>query len=72
MSMPAIVLLDEVETLAADRQRMSLEANSIDGTLAQRMRGARRHRSSVRKHRNTLDRDDQLPQGGRPSPSLPC
>lgn len=27
---PTIVLLDEVETLAADRQRMSLEANPID------------------------------------------
>lgn len=27
---PCIVLLDEVETLAADRQRMSLEANPID------------------------------------------
>jgi pachytene checkpoint protein 2 len=27
---PAIVLLDEVETLAADRRRMSLEANPID------------------------------------------
>lgn len=27
---PAIVLLDEVETLAADRRRMSLEANPVD------------------------------------------
>ena len=27
---PRIVLLDEVETLAPDRQRMSLEANPID------------------------------------------
>lgn len=27
---PAIVLLDEVETLAADRSRMSLEANPVD------------------------------------------
>lgn len=27
---PLIVLLDEVETLAADRQRMSLEANPVD------------------------------------------
>jgi len=27
---PCVVLLDEVETLAADRQRMSLEANPID------------------------------------------
>lgn len=53
MSMPAIVLLDEVETLAADRQRMSLEANPIDA-----------HRATdaalagidllCRKHRNTL------------------
>jgi len=34
MSMPAIVLLDEVETLAADRQRMSLEANPIDAHRA--------------------------------------
>ncbi|TCR76786.1 ATPase family protein associated with various cellular activities (AAA) [Rhizobium sp. BK376] len=30
----AIVLLDEVETLAADRQRMSLEANPIDAHRA--------------------------------------
>lgn len=53
MSMPAVVLLDEVETLAADRQRMSLEANPIDA-----------HRATdaalagidllCRKHRNTL------------------
>ncbi|RWD79173.1 MAG: AAA family ATPase [Mesorhizobium sp.] len=53
MSMPAIVLLDEVETLAADRQKMSLEANPIDA-----------HRATdaalagidllTRKHRNTL------------------
>jgi pachytene checkpoint protein 2 len=28
--MPCIVLLDEVETLAADRERLSLEANPID------------------------------------------
>ena len=27
---PTIILLDEVETLAADRQRMSLEANPVD------------------------------------------
>ena len=27
---PCVVLLDEVETLAADRQRLSLEANPID------------------------------------------
>ncbi|MEJ0050167.1 MAG: AAA family ATPase [Methylovirgula sp.] len=27
---PAIILLDEVETLAADRRRMSLEANPVD------------------------------------------
>ncbi|MEI9986116.1 MAG: hypothetical protein WDN69_24840 [Aliidongia sp.] len=27
---PIIVLLDEVETLAADRSKMSLEANPID------------------------------------------
>jgi AAA+ superfamily predicted ATPase len=50
---PAIVLLDEVEALAADRQRMSLEANPIDA-----------HRSTdaalsgidllSRTHRNTL------------------
>jgi len=30
MQTPTIVLLDEVETLAADRQRMSLEANPVD------------------------------------------
>lgn len=50
---PTVVLLDEVETLAADRQRMSLEANPIDA-----------HRATdaalagidllCRKHRNTL------------------
>jgi AAA+ superfamily predicted ATPase len=50
---PTIVLLDEVETLAGDRQRMSLEANPIDV-----------HRATdaalagidllTRKHRNTL------------------
>src|SRR5271156_5246618 len=50
---PTIVLLDEVETLAADRQRMRLEANPIDA-----------HRATdaalagidllCRKHRNTL------------------
>jgi pachytene checkpoint protein 2 len=50
---PTIVLLDEVETLAADRQRMSLEANPVDV-----------HRATdaalsgidllARKHRNTL------------------
>jgi pachytene checkpoint protein 2 len=53
MSSPAIVLLDEVETLAADRQRMSLEANPVDA-----------HRATdaalagidllCRKHRNVL------------------
>jgi pachytene checkpoint protein 2 len=32
---PAIVLLDEVETLAGDRQRMSLETNPIDATAPQ-------------------------------------
>lgn len=31
---PTIVLLDEVETLAADRQRMSLEANPVDAHRA--------------------------------------
>jgi SpoVK/Ycf46/Vps4 family AAA+-type ATPase len=31
---PTIVLLDEVETLAADRQRMSLESNPIDAHRA--------------------------------------
>lgn len=31
---PTVVLLDEVETLAADRQRMSLEANPIDAHRA--------------------------------------
>jgi AAA+ superfamily predicted ATPase len=50
---PTIVLLDEIETLAADRQRLSLEANPIDV-----------HRATdaalsgidllCRKHRNTL------------------
>lgn len=50
---PTVVLLDEVETLAADRQRMSLDANPIDA-----------HRATdaalagidllCRKHRNTL------------------
>jgi pachytene checkpoint protein 2 len=50
---PTIVLLDEVETLAADRQKMSLDANPIDA-----------HRATdaalagidllCRKHRNTL------------------
>lgn len=50
---PTIVLLDEVETLAADRQRMSLETNPVDA-----------HRATdaalagidllCRKHRNTL------------------
>lgn len=50
---PTIVLLDEVEALAADRQRMSLEANPVDA-----------HRATdaalagldllARKHRNTL------------------
>jgi AAA+ superfamily predicted ATPase len=50
---PTIVLLDEVETLAADRQRMSLETNPVDA-----------HRATdaalagidllARKHRNTL------------------
>lgn len=50
---PCIVLLDEVETLAPDRQRMSLEANPIDA-----------HRATdaalagldllTRKHRNVL------------------
>ena len=34
MSMPTVVMLDEVETLAADRQRMSLEANPIDAHRA--------------------------------------
>lgn len=29
-ALPCVVLLDEVETLAADRQRLSLEANPID------------------------------------------
>jgi AAA+ superfamily predicted ATPase len=50
---PIVVLLDEVETLAADRQRMSLETNPVDA-----------HRATdaalagidllCRKHRNTL------------------
>jgi SpoVK/Ycf46/Vps4 family AAA+-type ATPase len=53
MSKPAIVLLDEVETLAADRQRMSLEANPID---AHRATDAALSGIDLmcRKHRNTL------------------
>lgn len=53
MNMPTVVMLDEVETLAADRKRMSLEANPIDA-----------HRATdaalagidllTRKHRNVL------------------
>lgn len=50
---PTIVLLDEVETLAADRQRMSLEANPIDAH-----RGTDAALAGIdhlcRKHRNTL------------------
>jgi SpoVK/Ycf46/Vps4 family AAA+-type ATPase len=34
MAHPAIILFDEVEALAADRQRMSLEANPIDAHRA--------------------------------------
>lgn len=50
---PCIVLLDEVETLAADRQRLSLEANPIDvhrstdATLAGLDFLARNHRSTL-------------------------
>jgi AAA+ superfamily predicted ATPase len=50
---PAIVLLDEVETLAGDRQRMSLETNPID---AHRATDAALSGIDLlcRKHRNTL------------------
>jgi pachytene checkpoint protein 2 len=50
---PTIVLLDEVETLAADRQRMSLESNPID---AHRATDAALSGIDLlcRKHRNTL------------------
>ena len=50
---PIIVLLDEVETLAADRQRMSLEANPVD---AHRATDAALSGIDLlcRKHRNTL------------------
>lgn len=34
MNMPTVVMLDEVESLAADRQRMSLEANPVDAHRA--------------------------------------
>jgi SpoVK/Ycf46/Vps4 family AAA+-type ATPase len=34
MNLPTVVMLDEVETLAADRQRMSLEANPVDAHRA--------------------------------------
>jgi SpoVK/Ycf46/Vps4 family AAA+-type ATPase len=50
---PAIVLLDEVETLAGDRQRMSLEANPIDAHRATDAALAGVDLLS-RKHRNTL------------------
>ena len=63
---PLFVLLDEVETLAADRQRMSLEANPIDA-----------HRATdaalagldllCRKHRH-----DELRQSRRPSLAVTC
>lgn len=53
MSMPTIVLLDEVETLAADRQRMSLEANPIDAHRATDAALAGIDLLS-RTHRNTL------------------
>lgn len=50
---PTIVLLDEVETLAADRQRMSLETNPVDAHRATdaALQGID---SLARKHRNTL------------------
>jgi pachytene checkpoint protein 2 len=50
---PTIVLLDEVEALAADRERMSLEANPIDVHRATdaALSGIDR---LCRKHRNTL------------------
>jgi len=50
---PLVVLLDEVETLAADRRRLSLEANPIDvhrttdAVLAGMDMIARRHRSVI-------------------------
>lgn len=50
---PAIVLLDEVEALAADRQRMSLEANPIDAHRATDAALAGIDLLS-RTHRNTL------------------
>lgn len=50
---PTIVLLDEVETLAADRQRMSLEANPIDVHRATDAALAGIDRL-CRNHRNTL------------------
>lgn len=53
MSMPTIVLLDEVETLAAERQRMSLEANPIDAHRATDAALAGIDLLS-RTHRNTL------------------
>jgi AAA+ superfamily predicted ATPase len=50
---PTIVLLDEVETLAADRQRMSLETNPVDAHRATDAALAGIDLLS-RKHRNTL------------------
>jgi AAA+ superfamily predicted ATPase len=50
---PTIVLLDEVETLAADRQRMSLETNPVDAHRATDATLAGIDLLS-RKHRNTL------------------
>lgn len=50
---PCVVLLDEVETLAPDRQRMSLEANPIDVHRATDAALAGLDRLT-RKHRNVL------------------
>ena len=62
---PTIVLLDEVETLAADRSKMSLEANPIDihratdAVLVQLDTLAEQYPNLL------VHRDQQLPAGGR-------
>ena len=68
---PTIVLLDEVETLAADRTKLSLEANPVDvhratdAVLVQLDELAEDHSKPA------VSRDEQLPPGCRQRLHLP-
>ena len=62
---PTIVLLDEVETLAADRSKMSLEANPIDIHRATDAVLVQLDRPRREASESAVRGDQQLPAGGR-------